>query len=323
MAMIAAVAALALGGVQPQVMPVTALDAPFPSYGEYSSITVDFWCRYDLSSVPECEGQARDGFVLPPNAGDWLERKAGTRPDYINTGLERRISLTFTAGVPGFSPVQDAEKRWRFWWPELQNPNWTIPLSSLPKHLFYWPVSSPRRSAMKGEIFLSCGVRADGYLDLCILDRPLEDGEGPVNMANQAKAIAANLRVEQTQNGGGSTAGHYVRISVAFDGAQDLTDEPSVVSPQVISRPSSDAMLAMYPQVAAERAVAGRAVMECVSPADTGPLENCVVISETPGGHGFGSASVAATEMMVTAPMVMEGHTYRQLVRQRIQWEMF
>jgi hypothetical protein len=297
-----------------------AVALPFPSFGDRTEVSIDFWCRYEDDGRPECEATARDGFVLPDDAGDWIETRTAPRPDLAATGLRRRTPLRFSPGALQPTLVQDGERRWGFWWPELEQPVWEVSLQDIPPQLFYLPIHPDQRSAMVGEIVLLCGVRADGYLGLCSLDRPLEDSVAQKAMGNRAKAVAANLRVRTTADDGSPTADHFVRLTVAFDGATSVSPDPFFELPRVLSRPDPGRMSDLYPIGAREQGLHGSAEVECISPARTGPLENCTLISEEPANHGFGPPTVAIAETVVASPFQIGGRPWRQVVRQRISW---
>lgn len=296
-------------------------ERPFQSFEGRDIVVVDFWCRYEADGRRECDASARDGFVLPSGAGDWLERRTGPRPDLADTGLRKRVALEFRPGEPQPTASQDSGRRWDFWWPELPDPVWIVGLDDLEPHLFYLPVRPDERGLMTGDIPLRCGVRPDGYLGLCIFDRPLA-GDAETAMANRAKALAANLRVEPAAADGAPSAGRFVRLNIAFDGAAALADDPPFENPVTLSQPDPALMTRLYPQRALEAGIEGMVVVECVTPAVTGPLENCTVIGEEPGGRGFGPPSVRIAETLTASPFRIDGRAYRQLVRQRILWRL-
>lgn len=308
----------------PQAAPLSppgeAIELPFPSFGDRAEVSIDFWCRYDQEGRPECDATARDGFALPDDAGDWLEVRTAYRSDLVDTGLRRRTSLSFSPGAPLPTLLRDENRRWEFWWPELEQPVWEVGLEDVPPHLFYLPVHPDDRPEMAGEVFLLCGVRADGYLGLCTLDRRLGDGEAQQAMGGRARAVAANLRLRTMADDGSPSAGHFVRLTVTFDGAASLPPDPSFEIPRVLSRPDPGQMSALYPVRALERALSGSAVVECISPARTGPLENCTLISEEPANQGFGPPTVAIAETVTASPFLIDGRPWRQVVQQRISW---
>ncbi|NJC39747.1 hypothetical protein GGQ87_000005 [Brevundimonas alba] len=319
-AMFAAAMTLAAAGGGQQVAP-PVVERPFPSFEGRASVTIDFWCRYEAGGGRRCDAAARDGFDLPEDAGRWLETRTGPRPDLVGTGLRRRVALEFKPGEAQPTAVRDTDRHWEFWWPELTDPVWSIPLESLDPYLSYLPAPPERRTLMTGEIPLQCGVRADGYLDLCIFERPIEE-EMETVIANRARAVAANVRLEPAAADGSASAGRFVRLNIVFDGGATLGAEPASENPVTLSQPDPEMMSRLYPPGALEAGVEATVTLECIAQAATGPLENCTVIGEDPGGRGFGPPSVAIAETLVTSPFTIEGRPYRQLVRQRIVWRL-
>jgi len=66
-------------------------------------------------------------------------------------------------------------------------------------------------------------------------------------------------------------------------------------------RPTGEELERLYPPAARDRSIEGKATVRCVVAAD-GRLGNCIVLSETPAGMGFGDASVRAAELMEAEP---------------------
>lgn len=168
---------------------------------------------------------------------------------------------------------------------------------------------------------LLCGVRTDGHLGLCILAEPARDETGE-RLAIRARSVAANLRLELTTPDGQPAAQNYVRIDLDFDGAADLPPDPVFHNPELLAVPTREEMSAMYPASALQAAVTGQAEVECLAPAEIGPLENCTVMSEAPAGWGFGAQSVIAAEKVITSPFRIDGRPFRQVVRQRFRWSL-
>jgi hypothetical protein len=216
--------------------------------------------------------------------------------------------------------LRDQERRWEFWWPQLEQPDWEVGLEDLPPELFYLPIHPDQRPEMIGEFHLLCGVRTDGYLSLCIFDQRPGEGDAEQAMATRARAAAANTRLRAEVEGGGAIAGHFVRLVVRFDGAAGLGPDPSFERPRLLSQPDPGRMSPLYPPAALEAGVSGSAVVECITPAGTGPLENCTLLSEEPANRGFGPPSVTIAETVVAAPFTINGRPWRQVVQQRISW---
>jgi protein TonB len=61
-----------------------------------------------------------------------------------------------------------------------------------------------------------------------------------------------------------------------------------------------------YPQRAADEGIGGRVVLTCTVSAD-GSLRDCVVDSESPTGHGFGSAALRAAQKLRMRTTTVDG----------------
>ena len=78
---------------------------------------------------------------------------------------------------------------------------------------------------------------------------------------------------------------------------------PSVITnPSWATRPSPE-----YPALAITNGVTeGRTTLQCVVNPD-GWLSNCQIIDETPAGHGFGQATLAAAARARISPRTVDG----------------
>lgn len=82
---------------------------------------------------------------------------------------------------------------------------------------------------------------------------------------------------------------------------------PSVVTnPDWLERPDGDDVSALYPPIALELAISGRAALVCA--VDTyGALEVCSAEEESPKGLGFGAAAVALAPKFRMTPKMVDG----------------
>lgn len=79
-----------------------------------------------------------------------------------------------------------------------------------------------------------------------------------------------------------------------------------VTRPDWARRPGADDMARYYPDRAQRMDVAGRATITCAVTA-RGTLENCVVVSETPGDFGFGDAALRLSRLFRMKPSNLDG----------------
>ncbi len=71
-----------------------------------------------------------------------------------------------------------------------------------------------------------------------------------------------------------------------------LTPAVSVADPPAAAPPAADPALVYYPVAAKAAGIEGAAVIRCARNAHMA-LRNCVLVSETPAGQGFGAAALA------------------------------
>jgi len=82
---------------------------------------------------------------------------------------------------------------------------------------------------------------------------------------------------------------------------------PSVVTnPDWIRRPSGADLARFYPQAAAYGEVEGVATISC-NVNEAGSLVDCIAISESPGGMGFGEAAVNMSSIFKMRPATRDG----------------
>jgi len=86
-----------------------------------------------------------------------------------------------------------------------------------------------------------------------------------------------------------------------------LVRRPSaIVQPSYTRLPTEDEMSEAYPEFANAHQIGGRVRLSCVATI-RGRLEDCEVISATPGGLGFGPAALSLTPSIRTSPMLVDG----------------
>jgi TonB family protein len=162
-----------------------------------------------------------------------------------------------------------------------------------------------------GRVVLACKVLGDGRLDACTTrsETPADQGFGFA-----AHSLAADFRMRATTEDGLPTAGGLVRIPIEFspppvdavpEGFKDARGE-RLMRPRWLRKPSGAAVSRAFPRKAMNRGVSGRAIISCVV-IDTGHVDNCRIVQETPTGFGFGKASLELSQFFVMQTDLADG----------------
>ena len=100
---------------------------------------------------------------------------------------------------------------------------------------------------------------------------------------------------------------------------------PSHTAADWMIRPNADDVSRVYPSAAAQKGIAGKAVLRCTAD-EQGYLTDCVVVSEAPANQGFGNAALEMTGYMRMQPATDYGIPVRDSVNipspsSRPSWE--
>lgn len=96
-------------------------------------------------------------------------------------------------------------------------------------------------------------------------------------------------------------------VTIILAGTAQAQPRPSVVTnPDWLERPSAELLAEVYPPLAQELGLPGRAVISCLVDA-TGRLRHCLVVDQFPAGLGFGAATLKAADSFRMSPKTVDG----------------
>jgi TonB family protein len=86
-----------------------------------------------------------------------------------------------------------------------------------------------------------------------------------------------------------------------------------------LKKPTSEDLIGVWPPSAAQSGTGGQATISCIVTLQ-GTLRNCVVVSETPAGSGFGQAGLVLAPQFLMKPATKDGKPVESMVNIPIKW---
>lgn len=149
------------------------------------------------------------------------------------------------------------------------------------------------RKALKdgvgGRAVIGCEVTSDGFLQNC---KVLSETPKDYAFGGAGLQIMPQLRMTPMIRGGKAVPGGTVEIPIVWEQpnpGSHVNSSPVVLDPPWTRVPTKAEVNAAWPK-AATGVQSGQAALRCVL-LKTGQLRSCDVISEAPGGKGFGRAA--------------------------------
>ena len=120
----------------------------------------------------------------------------------------------------------------------------------------------------------------------------------------------------------GEAALHGVLTACRRPTSPPSQDGASQTDARWLARPTGAHLTRHYPRQAMESRTPGEATIECRVSA-RGELEDCIVLSESPEGMGFGAATLALAPRFRLTPIRLNGHAHAEaIIRIPVQWRM-
>ncbi len=159
-----------------------------------------------------------------------------------------------------------------------------------------------REAQASGAVTLDCRIEKSGGLSGC---RKLHEEPERLGFADAARALAPRFSTPLLDSQGQSIAGSRVHLRISFDAK--MLSTPLIGKPKWVGLPKVNDMSAVIPAAARQAGVyKARIVLECGVVAD-GAVDQCQVVSQDPGGLGYGDAAVALSKFFRLAVWTEEG----------------
>ena len=202
---------------------------------------------------------------------------------------------------------------------EITNPSWMQAPSDSDLDRLGRLVGSPGGSAI-----ITCDVSGRGLLDGC--RAKMEDPTG-ADIGQLAVLSAESYQMKPTTADGRPTAGAVVTFPVSFSANRDSERGRDLLHiTRWAAAPTQEEVAGAFPREATGRSPRGHVVLGCAT-GGSGNLFDCVVLTESPAGAGFGTAAKSlsgrfrlltntetdqASDLLVLVPIDFSDPTGRQ-----------
>lgn len=154
----------------------------------------------------------------------------------------------------------------------------------------------PKTATTSGKALLGCIAARDGRLVDCKVLKELPEGQG---FGEAALSVVGYERIKTKDRAGASVEGRPVQTGFEFLA-------PGDANPDWIRKPTGQDIANVYPKVALEKRVGGRATIKCQVTVE-GFLDACKVLFEEPQGMNFGAAGLQLAPQFRMSPMIRGG----------------
>lgn len=207
-------------------------------------------------------------------------------------GAEVRIPLSFVGGYRASGPTIAA----------LNAPVWTK-APSFADMAAAWPRAAG--DLAEGGATLRCRIASTGSLRDCQRLSQLPTNKG---FGDAAMGLVSRFQIFMAPEEAAKIKGGVVNVPFRFLNPNTPAGQAKKISqPRWIVQIKPEAVLALYPDKAADAGVrSGQGVADCLVAPD-GKLTGCKVAREKPEGLGFGDAAVAIAGVMQMNPWTDDG----------------
>ena len=166
----------------------------------------------------------------------------------------------------------------------IRQPDWRSMPSAEQLAAFY----PGNTGGLRGHTTIECVVSTRGLLDRCLVTQETPPGRG---FGAAALALSSTFTIRPMTVDGLPVGGAKVVIPIGFAGGSSggQSIEVARVAPWVAT-PTLAIMSAAYPKEAVGKVGSGHVVLRC-DLGQSGRLEDCQTVSETPKGYGFAWAA--------------------------------